>query len=255
MLAIRNLQVSIDGRAVLKGLDLAVGAGEVHAVVGPEGSGKSTLAHVLAGRDDHAVTGGAARYRDADLLALAVEERTARGIFLAFQHPVEIPGVAHVYFLRAALNALRRRRGEPELDAVDFLTAIRGKLKLLGINESQLYRPLNAGLADGDKKRNEILQMLMLEPTLALLDDSAAGLDGDAMKTVAHGINTVRSPQRAIVLFARDPRLLHYVVPDRVHVLADGRIIRSGGRELVSELEGSGYESATDSPEALQVRP
>lgn len=255
MLAIRNLQVGIDGQPVLKGLDLEVRAGEVHAVMGARDAGKSALAHVLAGHESYVVTGGEVLYQGAKLLDLAVEERTARGIFLAFQYPVEIPGVANIYFLRAALNAQRRQRGQPELDAIDFLTVIRSKLKLLGMDESQLYRPVNAGLSDGDKKRSEILQMTLLEPTLALLDESAAGLDGDALKTVAHGINALRSPQRAIVLLAHDPRLLHYVVPDRVHIMADGRIVRSGGRELAAELERTGYEAAADLPEALQVRP
>lgn len=255
MLAIRDLQVSIAGQPVLKGVDLGVRAGEVHAIMGPAAAGKSTLAQVLAGHDGYVVT-GEVLYQGANLLALAAEERTARGIFLAFQHPVDIPGVANVYFLRAALNAQRRRRGQPELDAIDFLTAIRAKLKLMGMDESQLYRPVNAGLSAGDKKRNEILQMTLLEPTLALLDESDAGLDIDALKVVANGINTLRSPQRAIVLLTSDPRLLHYVLPDRVHALADGRIVRSGGRELAAELEHTGYAApAADLPEPAQVRP
>ncbi len=255
MLDIRNLQVSIAGQPVLKGLDLSVRAGEVHAIMGANGSGKSTLLHVLAGREGQVVTGGEVRYQGANLLDLPAEERTARGIFLAFQYPVEIPGVANVQFLRAALNARRRQRGQPELDAIDFLTAIRAKLKLMGMAESLLYRPVNEGPSDGEKKRNEILQMTLLEPTLALLDECDAGLDIDALKVVAHGINALRSPQRAMLLAARSPRLLHYVAPDRVHVLADGRIVRSGGRELAVELERTGYEPAADLSEALQVRP
>ncbi|HLO65031.1 MAG TPA: Fe-S cluster assembly ATPase SufC [Azonexus sp.] len=255
MLVIRHLQVSIDGRPVLADLDLAIRAGKVHAVMGARGSGKSTLARVLAGHPGYAVNAGEVLYRGASLLELAPEERAAQGIFLALQQPVELPGVANLYFLRAALNALRRQRGQPELDAIDCLVAIRSKLKLLGMDESLLYRPLNADFSDGDRKRNEILQMLLFEPALALLDDSAAGLDGDALKAVADGINALRSPQRAIVLFAHDFRLLHTVAPDRVHLLADGRIVRSGGRELAGELEGSGYEPAGELPEALQVRP
>lgn len=246
MLDIRNLQVSVDGQPILKGLDLSVKAGEVHAIMGPNGSGKSTLAHVLAGREGYVVTGGEVLYRGANLLDLAAEERAGQGIFLAFQYPVEIPGVANVYFLKAALNAQRRQRGRPELDAIDFLSLVRAKLKVMDMDESLLYRPVNAGFSGGEKKRNEILQMALLEPTLALLDESDSGLDIDALKVVAAGINGLRSPQRAIVLVTHYQRLLDYVVPDRVHVLADGRIARSGGRELAIELERTGYGMAAE---------
>jgi Fe-S cluster assembly ATP-binding protein len=241
MLEIRNLQVSVDGQPILKGLDLSVKAGEVHAIMGPNGSGKSTLAHVLAGRAGYLVTAGEVMYQGRDLLGLAVEERARQGIFLAFQYPVEIPGVVNVYFLKAALNAQRRQRGEAELDAIDFLALIRKKLKLLGMDESLLYRPVNEGFSGGEKKRNEILQMAVLEPTLAVLDETDSGLDIDAVKVVANGINGLRSPQRAIILVTHYQRLLDYVVPDRVHVLADGRIARSGGPELAGELERTGY--------------
>jgi Fe-S cluster assembly ATP-binding protein len=241
MLEIRNLHVSVDGQPILKGLDLSVKAGEVHAIMGPNGSGKSTLAHVLAGRESYVVTAGEVLYQGANLLELAAEERARRGIFLAFQYPVEIPGVANVYFLKAALNAQRRSRGLPELDAIDFLALIRAKLKLMDMDESLLYRPVNEGFSGGEKKRNEILQMALLEPSLALLDESDSGLDIDALKVVAAGINGLRGPQRAIVLVTHYQRLLDHVVPDRVHVLADGRIARSGGRELAIELERTGY--------------
>jgi Fe-S cluster assembly ATP-binding protein len=241
MLEIRNLHVSVDGKPILKGLDLNVRAGEVHAIMGPNGSGKSTLAHVLAGRDGYVVTAGEVLYQGADLLALAAEERARRGIFLAFQYPVEIPGVANVYFLKAALNALRRHRGQPELDAIDFLVLVRATLKAMAMDESLLYRPVNAGFSGGEKKRNEILQLALLEPSLALLDESDSGLDIDALKVVAAGINALRSPERAIVLVTHYQRLLEHVVPDRVHVLNDGRIVRSGGRELAVELERTGY--------------
>lgn len=244
MLEIRNLHVSVDGQAILKGLDLSVKAGEVHAIMGPNGSGKSTLAHVLAGRDGYQVSAGEILYQGRNLLELAVEERARQGIFLAFQYPVEIPGVANVYFLKAALNAQRRHRSQPELDAIEFLVLIRNKLKLMGMDESLLYRPVNEGFSGGEKKRNEILQMALLEPTLALLDESDSGLDIDALKVVATGINGLRSPQRAIVLVTHYQRLLDHVVPDRVHVLAEGRIARSGGRELAIELERTGYGAA-----------
>jgi len=241
MLEVRSLHVSVDGQPILKGLDLSVKAGEVHAIMGPNGSGKSTLAHVLAGREGYEVTAGEVLYRGSNLLDMAAEDRARQGIFLAFQYPVEIPGVANVYFLKAALNAQRRHRGQPELDAIDFLALIRAKLKLMGMDESLLYRPVNEGFSGGEKKRNEILQMALLEPTLALLDESDSGLDIDALKVVAAGINGLRSPQRATILVTHYQRLLDYVVPDRVHVLAEGRIARSGGRELAIELERTGY--------------
>ena len=250
MLEIRNLQVSVDGQPILKGLDLSVKAGEVHAIMGPNGSGKSTLAHVLAGREGYVVTGGEVLYQGADLLGLAAEERARQGIFLAFQYPVEIPGVANVYFLKAALNAQRRHRGLAELDAIDFLALIRAKLKVMDMDESLLYRPVNEGFSGGEKKRNEILQMALLEPTLALLDESDSGLDIDALKVVAAGINALRSPARAIVLVTHYQRLLDHVVPDRVHVLADGRIARSGGPELAGELELTGYGVPAGRPPA-----
>ncbi|HEX6735265.1 MAG TPA: Fe-S cluster assembly ATPase SufC [Azonexus sp.] len=246
MLEIHNLQVSVEGKPILKGLDLSVQAGEVHAIMGPNGSGKSTLAHVLAGRDGYQVTAGEVRYRGADLLALAAEERAREGVFLAFQYPVEIPGVANVYFLKAAVNALRRHRGQPELDAIDFLALVRAKLKAMAMDESLLYRPVNAGFSGGEKKRNEILQLALLEPALALLDESDSGLDIDALKVVAAGINALRNPERAIVLVTHYQRLLDHVVPDYVHVLADGRIVRSGGRELAAELERSGYAAVAE---------
>jgi Fe-S cluster assembly ATP-binding protein len=241
MLDIRDLHVSVDGQPILKGLDLSVKAGEVHAIMGPNGSGKSTLAHVLAGRNGYAVTAGEVLYQGRNLLEMAAEDRARQGIFLAFQYPVEIPGVANVYFLKAALNAQRRHRGQPELDAIDFLALIRAKLKLMGMDESLLYRPVNEGFSGGEKKRNEILQMALLEPTLALLDETDSGLDIDALKVVAAGINALRSPQRATILVTHYQRLLDYVVPDQVHVLAEGRIARSGGRELAIELERTGY--------------
>lgn len=248
MLDIRNLHVSVDGKPILKGLDLSVKAGEVHAIMGPNGSGKSTLAHVLAGREGYVVSSGEILYQGSNLLELNVEERAQQGILLAFQYPVEIPGVANVYFLKAALNALRRHRGQPELDAIDFLALIRNKLKQMKMDESLLYRPVNQGFSGGEKKRNEILQMVLLEPTLALLDESDSGLDIDALKVVAAGINGLRSPQRAIILVTHYQRLLDYVVPDQVHVLADGRIARSGGRELAIELERTGYGTPADHP-------
>ena len=241
MLDIRNLHVSVDGQPILKGLDLSVKAGEVHAIMGPNGSGKSTLAHVLAGCEGYEVTAGEVLYQGSNLLDMAAEDRARQGIFLAFQYPVEIPGVVNVYFLKAALNAQRRHRGQPELDAIDFLALIRAKLKLMGMDESLLYRPVNEGFSGGEKKRNEILQMALLEPTLALLDESDSGLDIDALIVVAAGINGLRSPQRATILVTHYQRLLDYVVPDQVHVLAEGRIARSGGRELAIELERTGY--------------
>lgn len=244
MLDIRNLQVSVDGQPILKGVDLAIKAGEVHAIMGPNGSGKSTLVHVLAGRAGYVVEGGEVHYQGRDLLAMVPEERARSGIFLAFQYPVEIPGLVNVYFLKAALNAVRQHRGQPELDAIDFLALIRSKLKLLDMDESLLYRPVNEGFSGGEKKRNEILQLALLEPTLALLDESDSGLDIDAFKVVASGINGLRQAQRAMLLVTHHQRLLDYVVPDRVHVLADGRIARSGGPELAKELERTGYGGA-----------
>ena len=252
MLEIRNLHVSIDDKPILRGIDLTVRAGEVHAVMGPNGSGKSTLAHVLAGRDSFTVTEGEIRYFDRNLLDLSPEERSREGIFLAFQYPVEIPGVANIYLLKAALNAQRKHRGEPELDAMDFLALVRDRLKLMGMDEALLYRPVNQGFSGGEKKRNEILQMAVLEPKLAVLDETDSGLDIDALKVVADGIQSMRNPQRAIILVTHYQRLLDYVVPDHVHVLAHGRIVRSGPSELARELERQGYawvdEAVADSP-------
>jgi Fe-S cluster assembly ATP-binding protein len=223
--------------------------------MGPNGSGKSTLAHVLAGRESYVVSAGEVLYQGRNLLEMAAEERAREGIFLAFQYPVEIPGVANVYFLKAALNALRRHRGQPELDAIDFLVLIRAKLKLMEMDESLLYRPVNEGFSGGEKKRNEILQLALLEPTLALLDETDSGLDIDALKVVANGINGLRSPQRAMILVTHYQRLLDYVVPDQVHVLAEGRIARSGGRELAMELERTGYGKPADSLKPVQATP
>jgi Fe-S cluster assembly ATP-binding protein len=241
MLEIRNLHASVENIAILKGIDLTVRAGEVHAVMGPNGSGKSTLAQVLAGRDTYTVTAGEVRFLDRDLLPLPPEERAREGIFLAFQYPVEIPGVSNVYLLKAAINAQRQHRGLPELDAMDFLALVRDKLKFMGMDEALLYRPVNQGFSGGEKKRNEILQMALLEPKLAILDETDSGLDIDALKTVADGIESMRGPERAIVLVTHYQRLLDYVVPDYVHVLANGRIVRSGGPDLARELEREGY--------------
>ncbi len=241
MLDISNLHVSIDNKPILRGIDLTVKAGEVHAVMGPNGSGKSTLALVLAGRDNYAVTAGEVRYLGHDLLTLSPEERAREGVFLAFQYPVEIPGVANIYLLKAALNAQRLHRGEAELDAVDFLALVRDKLKFMGMDEALLYRPVNQGFSGGEKKRNEILQMAVMEPRLAILDETDSGLDIDALKVVADGIENMRSPQRALILVTHYQRLLNYIVPDRVHVLSQGRIALSGGPELALELEHRGY--------------
>ncbi|MBC7943975.1 MAG: Fe-S cluster assembly ATPase SufC [Burkholderiales bacterium] len=241
MLKVTNLQAKIDGKEILRGVDLEVRAGEVHAIMGPNGSGKSTLAQVLAGRENYEVTGGTVEYDGSDLLELAPEERARAGLFLAFQYPVEIPGVSNVYLLKAALNAVRKHRGEPELDAMDFLTLVKDKLKLVEISQEFLYRAVNEGFSGGEKKRNEILQMAVLEPRLAILDETDSGLDIDALKIVANGVNSLRSPDRAIIMVTHYQRLLDYIVPDFVHVLSDGRIVKSGGRELALELEERGY--------------
>jgi Fe-S cluster assembly ATP-binding protein len=250
MLEISNLQAEVDGKKILRGIDLRVKAGEVHAIMGPNGSGKSTLAHVLAGREDVVVTGGTVSYLGRDLLVLAPEERAHAGLFLAFQYPVEIPGVSNVYLLKAALNARRRHRGEPELDAMEFLQLVKDKMALMQMDETLLYRAVNEGFSGGEKKRNEILQMAVLEPRLAILDETDSGLDIDALQIVAQGVNSMRSPERAIVLVTHYQRLLDYVVPDRVHVLANGRIVKSGPRELALELERKGYGWIED--EAVQ---
>ena len=241
MLNIRNLQVSVEGKEILRGVDLEIGPGEVHAVMGPNGSGKSTLAYVLAGREGYDITAGEVRYDGADLLELEPEERAAAGLFLAFQYPIEIPGVANMYFMRTALNALLKARGQEEVEAPAFMKLVREKAKLVGIKPELLKRSVNFGFSGGEKKRNEILQMAVLEPRLAILDETDSGLDIDALKTVADGVNALRSPDRAIVVITHYQRLLNYIVPDRVHVLLDGRIARSGGKELALELEESGY--------------
>ncbi len=247
MLKINRLHAKIaDGREILKGIDLAVEAGEVHAIMGPNGSGKSTLASILAGRPGYEVTEGTVTYEGRDLLPLAADERGREGIFLAFQYPVEIPGVNNMYFLRAALNAVRRHRGQAELDAGQFLKAVRAKLKELEIGDDLLQRGVNVGFSGGEKKRNEIFQMAMLEPKLALLDETDSGLDIDALKLVASGINKLRSPQRAMVLITHYQRLLDYVEPDRIHVLSQGKIVMSGDKSLAAELEKRGYAMLGD---------
>jgi Fe-S cluster assembly ATP-binding protein len=242
MLSITNLHVQVGARKILKGLDLEVSAGQMHAIMGPNGSGKSTLAGVLAGRDGYEVTQGSVLYQGQDLLAMSPEERARAGVFLAFQYPVEIPGVNNAYLLKAALNAIRKQRGEPELDAFEFLGLVRQKLQMMQMDESLLNRGVNEGFSGGEKKRNEILQMTVLEPRLAILDETDSGLDIDALKSVAEGVNRLRHPDRAFILVTHYQRLLNYIIPDRVHVLANGRIIKSGGRELALELEERGYD-------------
>ena len=242
MLDIQNLHASVGGNEILRGVNLSVPAGEVHAIMGPNGSGKSTLAHVLAGRPGYEVTKGEVRYKGKDLLAMSPEERAREGVFLAFQYPVEISGVSNVYFLKAAANAIRKHRGQPELDAIDFLALVKEKAKVVAIDESLIKRPVNEGFSGGEKKRNEIFQMAVLDPALAILDETDSGLDIDALRIVAAGVNQLRSPERAMVLVTHYQRLLDYIVPDVVHVLLDGRIVRSGGKDLALELEKKGYE-------------
>jgi len=241
MLRVRNLHASAGGHAILRGIDLSIGAGEVHAIMGPNGSGKSTLARILAGHPEYQVTGGEVLFEGRDLLTMDPELRARAGVFMAFQYPVEIPGVNNAYFLKAALNALRTDRGEEALDAVEFMALVRERMAQLGIDDSLLNRPVNEGFSGGEKKRNEIFQMAVLEPRLAILDETDSGLDIDALRTVAHGVNAMRRPDRAFLLVTHYQRLLDYVVPDVVHVLADGRIIRSGGKELALDLEEKGY--------------
>ena len=241
MLTIKNLTAEVDGTPILKGINLDVKAGEVHAIMGPNGSGKSTLAKLLAGHEDYEVTGGEVLFNGKDLLELAPEDRACEGIFLAFQYPVEIPGVSNMYFLKSAVNAVRKYREEDPIDSLDFLKLVRKKAKVLHIDEGLLKRAVNEGFSGGEKKRNEIFQMAMLEPKLAVLDETDSGLDIDALRTVSEGVNALRSPDRATLVVTHYQRLLDYIVPDYVHVLYDGRIVRSGGKELALELEDRGY--------------
>ena len=241
LLDIRNLHANVEGREILHGLDLTLRPGEVHAVMGPNGSGKSTLASVLAGRAHYDVTDGEVYFDGEDLLGMAPEERARAGVFMAFQYPVEIPGVSNTYFLKAAVNAVRKHRGLPEYDAMEFLALVRQKVKLVGLDETLLQRPVNEGFSGGEKKRNEIFHMAVLEPRLCILDETDSGLDIDALKTVADGVNSLRAPDRSFLVITHYQRLLNYIVPDVVHVLIDGRIVRSGGKELALELEDRGY--------------
>jgi Fe-S cluster assembly ATP-binding protein len=242
MLDIRGLRAKAGVKEILRGIDLHVGAGEVHAIMGPNGSGKSTLAHVLSGRENYEVTGGTVTYQGQDLLALSPEGRAREGIFLAFQYPVEIPGVSTTYFLKAAVNAVRKHRGLEELDAMEFLALIKDKLKLVEMDQALINRPLNEGFSGGEKKRNEILQMAVLDPTLAVLDETDSGLDIDALRVIAGGVNALRSPNRAMIVITHYQRLLDYIVPDFIHVLYNGRIVKSGTKELARELESKGYD-------------
>ncbi len=242
MLTIENLHARVGEREILKGLSLEIPAGEIHVLMGPNGSGKSTLAQVLAGREDYEVTAGRVLFRGQDLLALAPEERARAGVFLAFQYPIEIPGVNNAYLLKAALNAQRQARGEPLVDAFEFMKLIKTRMDLIQIPKDFLTRSVNQGFSGGEKKRNEILQMLLLEPRLAILDETDSGLDVDALKVVAHGVNSLRSPERSMLLVTHYERLLELIVPDRVHVLAGGRIVKSGGKELARELDERGYD-------------
>ena len=241
MLEIKQLHANAGNTPIIKGIDLAIGAGEIHAIMGPNGSGKSTLSNVLAGKPGYEVTSGEVLYRGDDLLAMAPEIRAREGIFLAFQYPVEIPGVNNSYFLKASLNAIRGHRGEPELDAMDFLTLVREKMKQVEMPDDLMNRSINEGFSGGEKKRNEVLQMLLLEPALCILDETDSGLDIDALRVVAGGVNLLRSPKRSMLIITHYQRLLDYVVPDFVHVLSEGRIVRSGGKELAQELEQRGY--------------
>ena len=241
MLTIKNLHAKVDNKEILRGINLTINPGEVHAIMGPNGSGKSTLANVLAGRDSYVVTAGEVTYLGKDLLTMATEERAREGIFLAFQYPVEIPGVSNINLLKAALNAIRRHRGESDLDAMDFLKMVKGKMKMMQIDQSFISRAVNEGFSGGEKKRNEVLQMSVLEPKLAILDETDSGLDIDALKVVSAGVNANRTPERSMLVVTHYQRLLDYIVPDFVHVLAHGRIVKSGGKELALELEAKGY--------------
>lgn len=248
MLEIKNLHATIDGKEILRGIDLTVNAGEVHAIMGPNGAGKSTLSNVLAGRDGYDISKGEVIYKGENLLAMEPEERARRGVFLAFQYPVEIPGVSNIYLLKAALNAVRKYQDLDELDTIDFLTLVRSKLQLVKMDEQFLHRSVNEGFSGGEKKRNEILQMALLEPALAILDETDSGLDIDALKTVAEGVNALRAEDRSMVMITHYQRLLDYIVPDYVHVLSEGRIVKSGDKELAKELEKSGYSWVHDAP-------
>jgi len=241
LLEIKNLHATVGNREILKGIDLSINPGEVHAIMGPNGSGKSTLAQVLSGRELYVVTAGQVIYDGQDLLELSPEDRARAGIFLAFQYPVEIPGVSNMYFLKAALNTVRKSRGLEELDAFDFLNLVKEKMKLMEMDQALLNRPVNTGFSGGEKKRNEIFQMAVLEPKLAILDETDSGLDIDALRTVAGGVNALRSPERSMIVVTHYQRLLNYIVPDFVHVLSEGRIVKSGGKELALQLEESGY--------------
>jgi Fe-S cluster assembly ATP-binding protein len=255
MLEIRDLEARAGEKEILRGLSLTVNAGEVHAIMGPNGSGKSTLAHVLAGRPGYTVTGGGVTYKGRDLLAMSPEERAREGVFLAFQYPVEIPGVSNVYFLKAAVNAVRKHRGQPELDAMEFLALAKEKAKMVELDEALVRRPVNEGFSGGEKKRNEIFQMAVLDPSLAILDETDSGLDIDALREVAAGVNRLRSADRAMVMVTHYQRLLNYITPDFVHVLIDGRIARSGGKEMALELEEKGYSWLEKEPATTGARP
>jgi Fe-S cluster assembly ATP-binding protein len=245
MLKIKNLCASVDGKSILKGIDLEINSGEVHAIMGPNGSGKSTLSYVLAGRDGYNIDGGDVSFQGQDLLAMSPEERSHNGLFLAFQYPVEIPGVQLTHFLKSALNAHRRAKGEKELDALDFLKLLKSSQKKLGISDEMLKRPLNSGASGGEKKRNEILQMSLIDPSLSILDETDSGLDIDALKVVSDGVNSLRSPDKSFLVITHYQRLLDYIMPDYVHVLSGGKIVRSGGPELAKELEEKGYSEYT----------
>ncbi len=258
MLEVKNLHARVGGREILKGIDLSVKAGEVHAIMGPNGSGKSTLASVLAGRDEYDVTDGSVDYEGSDLLDMEPEERARAGVFLAFQYPVEIPGVNNAYLLKAALNEVRKHRGDSELDAIDFMEFVKGRMGVLEIDQGLLKRPVNEGFSGGEKKRNEIFQMVVLEPKLAIMDETDSGLDIDALKVVSRGVNALRSPERATVIVTHYQRLLNYIVPDFVHVLSGGRIVKTGGKELALELEEKGYgwiETETSAPHVAATSP
>src|SRR5512144_2733879 len=246
LLEIQNLHANVGGNEILRGVDLTVDSGEVHAIMGPNGSGKSTLAHVLAGRPGYTVTAGTVRYKGRDLLALPPEQRAREGVFLAFQYPVEIAGVSNVYFLKAALNAVRKHQGRPELDALEFLALVKEKARVVELDEELVRRGVNEDFSGGEKKRNEIFQMAVLEPSLAVLDETDSGLDIDALRIVASGVNRLRAPENATIVVTHYQRLLNYIVPDRVHVLSGGRIVKSGGKELALELEARGYDWVED---------